>query len=80
MPFNADGLEGLGCQMRPQFTEHGEDIGGKPRIFGTDVREDHATGGGLHLITMVSGCVGSRRSWRAMAVSTVSASRRAVTS
>lgn len=39
MPLCVDDLQGLGCQMRPQFTEHGQDIGGKPRVIGADVGE-----------------------------------------
>src|ERR1700730_13749346 len=79
-PFGVDDLERLGSQKRPQFTEHGQDIGGQPRVIGADVRELYETHVGLHCVTLAFGDVGAGLAWRAMAVSTVSASRSAITS
>lgn len=37
--------------MRPQFTEHGQDIGVQPRVIGIDIRELHGARVCFHCVT-----------------------------
>jgi hypothetical protein len=39
--------------MWPQFTEHRQDIGRKPRVIGADVGELDNSGGCLHRVTLL---------------------------
>ena len=53
MTLGVDDVERSRRQMRPQFTEHGQDIGRKPRVIGADVGELDNSGGCFHCVTLL---------------------------